>query len=128
MTRRKIALTIIGIISLTLVYHLLIITQLIPYDAAWGGRLQNEQQMIRFEAVSIIINLFIMLLVAIKGSLITIKFPQLLLKVLLWLLVVIFILNTVGNVFSNNKMEALIFTPITLLLAILTAWLATKKS
>ncbi len=40
------------------------------------------------------------------------------LRVALWLMAVLFLLNTVGNVFSNDRLEQMLFTPVTLLLAV----------
>jgi hypothetical protein len=39
---------------------------------------------------------------------------------------VLFAINTVGNIFSNNELERLIFTPLTLLLAVFSLRLAIK--
>lgn len=112
------------LLSALLVYHLLIITQVIPYDITWGGRLKSEQEMYRFEAVSIVLNIIIILIIAIKGGYIKKLAPNKLIKILLWLLVVLYALNTLGNIFSTNIIEAIVFTPMTLLFAVLCARLA----
>lgn len=111
-------------LSVVLVYHLAIITGIIPYEATWGGRLKTQQEMYRFEAVSIIINLVIMLIIAIKGGYIKRLRPNKMITILLWILVVIYALNTAGNIFSESLLEAIIFTPLTLISAILCVRLA----
>ncbi|MCB0699180.1 MAG: hypothetical protein H6551_09835 [Chitinophagales bacterium] len=100
-------------------YHLLIIAQVVPFDAIWGGRLTNEEEMYRFEMVSIILNIVILMVIAIKGGYIRRIKPNRTIRVLLWLLVVLYIFNTIGNILSTNILEAAIFTPITLISALL---------
>jgi hypothetical protein len=103
----------IVMLSLVLVYHLTIIIGLIPYEATWGGRLQNREQMIRFETVSIVVNLFILAVVLIKAGYLKMKLPATVLRILLWAFAVLFLLNTVGNLASTSLLELIIFTPLT---------------
>jgi hypothetical protein len=49
---------LIGITVAALILHFLILLKIIPYDIAWGGRLQSDQEMYTFETFSIIISLF----------------------------------------------------------------------
>ncbi|WP_339815875.1 hypothetical protein [uncultured Imperialibacter sp.] len=114
----------IALLSLVLVYHLTIITGLIPYEATWGGRLQNREQMLRFETVSILVNLFILTVILIKGGYLKLKLPTMVLKVLLWAFAVLFALNTVGNLASTSVLELIIFTPLTAAAAVFCARLA----
>jgi len=86
--------------------------------------LENKTQMYRFETFSIVLNLFILLVVCLKGQIIKNTVSGKLLKFLFYALTVLFALNTVGNIFSENIWEAIIFTPLTFVLAILFARLA----
>ena len=54
--------------------NLLIIIKIIPYKIAWGGRLQNDEQMYIFETLSIIINLLLSFILLMKGRYIQLKF------------------------------------------------------
>lgn len=110
--------TMLVIATSALVYHLLIVTQIIPYNITWGGRLDTLSKMYVFEAISITINLLIMAVIATKGGYLKAIIPGKIVTVLLWALVVIFSLNTIGNVFAKTLFEALVFTPITLVSAI----------
>lgn len=107
------------LLSLVIVYHLLIITGAIPYEATWGGRLETTEQMYRFESVSILVNLAMIAVVAIKGRLVKRIKAGKVITVLLWLMFASFLLNTIGNITSMNQLEAIIFTPLTLVSAIL---------
>ncbi len=119
--------TMIILLILVLTYHLAILTGLIPYEAVWGGRLETKSQMVDFEMISIAMNLFILLIISRKGSYINVKIPNLVVTVFLWIITLLFALNTVGNVFSKNLLEAIIFTPLTLLSAILCLRLAIEN-
>jgi hypothetical protein len=116
--------TLIVLTLIALTYHLIIITELIPYDAVWGGRLKSREQMLQFEFVSIAINLFMLLVILIKGVYIKIKIPKLIVNSFLWLFAILFAFNTVGNLFSVSIWETIIFTPITLISAVLCLRLA----
>ncbi len=121
---RKISLqfaikTMLILLILVLCYHLLILTELIPYKVVWGGRIETKPQMYVFETISIVINLIILTIILIKEKLIKTKRSSRIINISLWVLVVIFLLNTVGNLFSNNYLEIIIFTPLTFISAVL---------
>lgn len=106
------------IVALVLIYHLLIITGAIPYEATWGGRLETYEQMIQFESISLALNIFFLLLVATKGGYLKIAVPPVVITALLWVFVAVFTVNTIGNLMATNILEKVIFTPMTALLAI----------
>gem|GEM_PF-266051 len=119
--------TMLILLILVLCFHLLILIELIPYQMVWGGRLKTKSQMYSFETVSIVVNLIIMAVILIKGGYIETKIPIRIVNILLWVLVAVFILNTLGNLFSNNFLEMVIFTPLTLISAILCYRMAVEK-
>jgi hypothetical protein len=86
---------------------------MIPYDITWGGRLQNDQEMYVFETTSIAINLFLIWILSMKGNFVTYKFPVKVIHIILWIFVVVFALNTVGNLFAKTLLEKA-FTLLTL--------------
>ncbi len=116
----------IVLLSLVLIYHFMIITGLIPYEATWGGRLENREQMLRFETVSIVVNLFILAVVLIKAGYLKWQVPLRLLKVLLWAFAALFALNTVGNLASTSLTELIIFTPLTAISVVFCARMAVE--
>lgn len=119
------SLTMMILLSCAVVFHLLVLIQLIPYSIVWGGRLESTSAMYVFESVSLSLNLFIVFVIAIKGGYIRPVLPKRLVQIILWFLVVLFSLNTVGNIFSLSLLEALLFTPVTFISAILCFRLAT---
>lgn len=115
------------LLLIALSYHLIIIAELIPYEAVWGGRLESIEQMRRFELFSIIINLFMLLVILAKGGFIKARTPLFINNIFLWLFALMFALNTVGNIFAMSMWETIIFTPITFLSAILCLRLALAR-
>ncbi len=111
--------------SLILVFHLLVLSGIIPYDIAWGGRLKNKEEMLVFEAVSILLNTLMMMVVATRSKFLSTPINQKLLTGILWGMTVLFTVNTFGNLFAISSWETIIFTPITAILSILSLRLAT---
>ncbi len=112
------------IFSLVILFHVLVITGIVPYTMVWGGRIQSQEQMISFEITSILLNVIMLAVVAVYARHLNVKINPKIIKVALWIMVAIFLLNTIGNLFSNNQWEKIIFTPVTLLLAIFSFRLA----
>ena len=94
----------------------------------WGGRLENDTQMIRFEIVSIALNLAMLTWVTIKSGYLKWEISQRWIQLGMWIMVALFLLNTVGNLFAINDWERWIFTPLTFLLAIFSLRLAIESN
>jgi hypothetical protein len=113
------ALNIIIVLLLAVtVFHIAIIAKLIPYSIAWGGRLQSDSEMYVFESVSLLVNFFLMFILFIKGNYLKVKLSNNIVRIVLWVFVVLFSLNTVGNLFAKTLIEKC-FTIVTALLAVL---------
>jgi hypothetical protein len=121
---RLATLALLVIFTLVMVFHLFVIIGVIPFNMVWGGRLQTHEQMISFEVTSILLNFTMLAVVAVYAGYLKVKLNPGIIKVVLWIMVILFLLNTIGNLFSNNEWEKIIFTPITLLLAIFSLRLA----
>jgi hypothetical protein len=96
---------LLAILGAVVVFHLLILLKVIPYDIAWGGRLSNDQEMYVFETVSIGINLLLGWVVLMKCDLVRFKFSSRIVNTILWVFFVLFILNTVGNIVAVSNLE-----------------------
>jgi hypothetical protein len=127
-SERLSSIALLTLLSLFLLFHFLIMFGIIPFEIVWGGRLNSRSQMLRSETVSVIINLLMLAIVAIKANILEITLPKILIKIILWLMFVLFILNTLGNLFSLNQFEQLVFTPVTFLLALFSLRLAISRS
>ena len=107
------------ILCLIIVFHLFVLTQIIPYNIVWGGKFQNVAQMRSFEVVSIGINSLIIFFIALRGKYIKLNLPIKIMNIILWLFVLLFALNTIGNLFAKTITETIVFTPLTFFLLIL---------
>ena len=116
----------IGLMTAVIVFHLLIVLQVIPYTIVWAGKLNTVEEMYAFEAVSITINLLLLLVLLLKGGYLKSRLSQRLLSGFLWVFIVIFALNTIGNLMAETQFERLAFTPMTFLSALL-LWVIIRK-
>lgn len=114
------------IFSLVLIFHFLVVTSVIPFEIVWGGRLKSREEMIPFEITSIALNLVMLGIVMMQAGLLKVNVKPVVLRIAFWCMFVLFSINTVGNIFSSNELERLIFTPLTLLLAVFSFRLAIK--
>ena len=105
MKRNSYILIFLGLLSLIILFHLAILIKLIPYDTTWGGRLKSDQEMYLFEGISILLNLFLVLILLIKGAFIKAIIPIKVVNILLWIFFSLFALNTIGNFFADNTFE-----------------------
>jgi hypothetical protein len=114
-------------LSLIVLLHLLVFAGIIPFQIVWGGRLTNRSQMLRFESISITANLVMLAVVAIHAGVLNWRINPTVIRIVLWAMCGLFLLNTLGNLLSTNTVEKLVFTPLTLLLAICCFRLALDK-
>jgi hypothetical protein len=114
------------IFILIMLFHVLVLLGIIPFDIVWGGRLKSKDEMIPFEITSIALNSVMLGIVMMQAGLLKVNVKPIVLKIAFWCMFVLFAINTVGNIFSNNELERLIFTPLTLLLSVFSLRLAIK--
>lgn len=95
------------IVAVTL-FHLAILTKIIPYEVTWGGRLKNDEEMYAFESISILINLFLGFVLLIKGDYLLKLIPRRVVNIILWIFLFIFGLNTIGNIFAETFFEKIV--------------------
>jgi hypothetical protein len=95
----------LGLLFLVILFHICIITKIIPYNIAWGGRLTNDTEMYVFETISILINIFLSWILLMKSNLLKFKFSDKTVQIILWIFFALFILNTIGNIFAKTNFE-----------------------
>lgn len=122
---RAAAILILVLLSAILVYHALILTQVVPYEKVWGGQLTSLKQMYRFETISVAINLLILVVAAIRF--VNDSNNNKCLSILCCIFSGLYALNTLGNLFAQTNFERIVFTPVTLLLSICFARLASGR-
>jgi len=112
------------ILFLFLVLHFCILFRLIPYDFVWGARLQSVKEMYRFETVSIIVNAILIIIVLSSLSLFPWQGSDTFYKITFGLFAILFIFNCFANALSKNKFEKMLFTPVTIVMALLSIYIA----
>lgn len=124
LSERAATFCLLLILALLVVLHLLILAGIIPFALVWGGRLQNQAQMLRFETVSVLVNMLMLTVVALRAGLLRVRLHPIAGRILLGLMAGLFLLNTVGNLLSAHPFEQMVFTPLTLVLFLLSLRLA----
>lgn len=121
-TDKNIINILIGLLFLVIIFHLLIVIKIIPFNIAWGGRLNSEQEMYVFEGLSIALNLFLIWVLSLKAKNPKNKYVN----SILWVFFFIFSLNTIGNLFAHTNFEKF-FSIITLVFALLILKIVLKR-
>jgi len=106
-------------LGVLLTFHVMIMSGVIPYDIVWAGKLKSHDEMIRFEAVSIFINSVMLFVFVMKYRLLRNERSNRIIDIIIWIFAAFFLLNTVGNLFSESTLELILGTALTLLSAIL---------
>ncbi len=108
-----------------ILFHLSIVLKIVPYEITWGGRLKTDAEMYVFESISILINLFLCAILLMKSRDIREFIPMKIVNIALWIFLVLFVLNTIGNLFAKTNFEK-VFTLWTLISASL-IWIILRK-
>ncbi len=117
---------ILGLLTAVIVFHTLIITQIISYEIVWAGKLKSVNEMYVFEIISILVNVLLITVLLLKGNVIKHKINDKIINGILWFFVFVFALNTFGNLLAKSLFEKVVFTPITLISALL-IWIIIRK-
>lgn len=107
-----------SITIVAILFHILILLKIIPYEITWGGKLKTDKEMYVFETFSILVNLFFVFVLLQKGVFIKPFLGKKTVSIILWIFFAIFVLNTIGNLFAKTTFEKG-FTILTLINAVL---------
>ena len=107
------------ILGTILIFHFLIFTEQIPYDKVWAGKLNSVEEMKSFETISILLNVFISFVLFIKYKQLEREARNKVIDILIWVFVVFFALNTLGNLFAQSMVELILGSLLTLISSIL---------
>lgn len=127
LSERFATLGLIIIFSIVIPFHILVILGMIPFTIIGGGRVENETQMMQVEIIAILINAIMLAIVLMKAGFLRWQLPSTVIKISLWVMTILFVLNTIGNIFSKSEIERALFTPLTLVLAFFSFRLAISK-
>jgi len=119
--------SLLALLSAIMLFHVLVIINVIPYGIIWGGRIRNRRELINLELISIIVNAIMIFVVLIRTGMVGFSIRRRWMRLLFWMMFAFFLLNTLGNLVSLNQVEKFIFTPITLFLSFCSLRLALAK-
>ena len=124
---KSVCIKILTSISIfAILFHILILLKIIPYEITWGGKLKTDEEMYVFETFSILVNLFFIFVLLQKGVFIKPFLGKKTVSIILWIFFAIFVLNTIGNLFAKTTFEKG-FTILTLVNSIL-LWVILKNN
>ena len=116
-----------GLLFLAL-FHVLVLLKVLPSNIVWGGRVaDSESNMFATELMALIITLLCMGLVVIRLNYLRKGKLKIVSSIGMWVIFVLFAVSTVGNLQANAAAEKLIFTPLSIILALLALRLAAEK-
>ncbi len=121
------AKSLLALLSAIMLFHVLVIINVIPYEIIWGGRIRNRRELINLELISIIVNAIMIFVVLIRTGMVGFSIRRRWMRLLFWMMFAFFLLNTLGNLVSLNQLEKFIFTPLTLFLSFCSLRLALAK-
>lgn len=125
---KKVALIIMFfILGIVLIFHFLILTEQIPYDKVWAGKLNSVEEMKSFEIFSILLNAFMLIILFIKYKQLEKERKNKIVDMLIWVFTAFFALNTVANLFAKSMTELILGTFLTLTSSILCFVIVKKK-
>ena len=114
--------------GLLILFHLSIIVGIIffdyvPLEFLWGGRMETAKELLKFEIISFIVMAVCLFFVLVKSGRIYLPWLSGAITIVLWILFILFLLNTIGNILAETTFEQL-FAIITVFLSILCLRLA----
>ncbi len=124
--RRTAGNILLVLLLLALLFQLMVLSGMIPQEMVWGGRLETEEQGTTMAFVAIAVLVLMILVVLNRTG--RFRSPLAIVgRIGMWVMFVLFSLNTLGNLAALDMREALIFMPVTLLAALLCLRLAVKE-
>ena len=107
------------ILGLLIIFHILIVVGIVPYNIVWAGKIKSKKELLLMESISLFISVMAMIIVGSKTkNLIFIEDPTIV-NIGMWILLALFIFNTIGNLTAKNPIEKYGFGTLTILISFL---------
>jgi hypothetical protein len=125
---RMAANILLAILALLAVYHILILFKVLPSGMVWGGRAESSgESLVLLESVGLVVTILFAGVVASKAGYFRGTRFKTAVKVAMWIVFGYFVLNVFGNLMSTSLIERSIFTPVSIIVALLSLRLALEK-
>lgn len=122
--RTAVRLLLLILVPLAL-FHIAVLFKVAPQEIIWGGNLDSDREMYLLESISLLVTLYLIILLLIKGSFIEPVLSPKIVTTSLWAFLLLFILNTVGNLLAKTTGEQ-IFALLTMVISFL-LWVVLKN-
>ena len=112
----NILLVSLGLLAL---FHLLVLLGVVAPNIVWGGQVgDSPDNLLVLEIIALAVTALFAWIIAAKAGYVQVRRFRRGITLGVWLVFAFLLLNTVGNLASGVTAEKIIFTPITLLLAL----------
>jgi len=119
---------VLGIYGLVVIFHILVLAQVVPSNIVWGGQIGDDlQSLVALETVALVVTAFFAVIVAAGVGHIKAERFRKFINIFLWIIFAYSLLNIVGNFASGTLAEKLVFAPISIVAAFLVFRLALEK-
>ena len=126
---RTAGIVLLALFGLLVAFHIMMLSGLLPSNVVWGGQAGSSPYSLRtLETISLILTVLFACVVAAKIGYINVGRFNKAINVLLWIIFAYLLLNTAGNLASSTSLETRLFTPLTLVAALLVFRLAIEKN
>ncbi len=110
------------------VFHVLVLLGVVPDEMVWGGRATGpDANLFVLESVALVVTFLFAGIVAAKAEYFGPAMTGKLVTVAMWFVFGYFTFGILANLMSSSSLERLIFTPVNLILAILSLRLSMSK-
>ncbi|PJZ84844.1 hypothetical protein [Leptospira harrisiae] len=110
---------LIVLFSITMIFHITALLQIIPHQYLWGGRLSSVEEMYVMESVSLLVNGFFLWVSFLYIRYVNQRLVPLWIRIVFGFVGIIFLLNTIGNLVAVTDLETLLATPVTTFLTVI---------
>ena len=97
--------------SFGLILGFLVIIGIVPKNYVWGGRITENSQLLLLEATTFIVNALIIWVIAMRVGYVKQRINSKIITIILFILMTLMALNTVGNIFARTTFEKLMAIP-----------------
>jgi archaellum biogenesis protein FlaJ (TadC family) len=115
---------LLSLMTLIIIYHVLILTGVLPQEAVWGNRINDSEKLIQMEYLAIVIMMIFISIIILK---LKYKNHFKVINILLWIVFSFSVLNIIGNILSGSQLEKIIFIPVTIIQSLLLLRIGVEK-
>ena len=127
MKKQTATLHMIAILSALIVFHVLTLTGIIPYDIVWGGSLQNPKEMSVLETTAMLISIGMIITLLVKLRQLKNNKDKAAINYVIWGFAATFFFGAIGNLMAESPWEIIPGTTISLYATYLCVLIARNK-